>query len=74
MYEKESKLSQPAPILENNRMLLIEILMKNAPFFFWTLIFDGCSGKYRLNVQRCPTLPLLSRICPASSTTWILNV
>ena len=34
MYEKESKLSQPAPILENNRMLFIEILMKNAPFFF----------------------------------------
>ena len=34
MYEKESKLSQPAPILENNRMLLIEILMKNAQFFF----------------------------------------
>ena len=34
MYEKESKLSQPAPILENNWMLLIEILMKNAPFFF----------------------------------------
>ena len=34
MYDKESKLSQPAPILENNRMLLIEILMKNAPFFF----------------------------------------
>ena len=27
MYEKESKLSQAAPILDNNRTLLIEILM-----------------------------------------------
>ena len=34
MCEKENKLSQPAPILDNNWTLSIEMLMKNGPFFF----------------------------------------
>ena len=55
MYEKKNKLSQPAPILDEISARLSDAvhrnLMKNAPFFFKTLIFNRCFGKYRLNVQ-----------------------
>ena len=54
MYEKKNKLSQPAPILDEISARLSDAvhrnLMKNAPFFFKTLIFNRCFGKYRLNV------------------------
>ena len=32
-------------------MLSIVILRKNVPFFFTTPIFDGCFGKYKLNMS-----------------------
>ena len=54
MYEKKNKLSQPATVLDKisvgYRTLNIVMLMTNAPLFFKAFIFDGCSGKYRLNV------------------------
>ena len=48
--------------------------MKNTPFFFKTPTFDGCFGKYRLNVPSSYKIGrfLLSRICLADSIIWIL--
>ena len=60
MYEKKNKSSQPAPTLSKlasgYRTLSMKILMKNVPFFFKTHIFDGCFGKYRLNMTSCDNI------------------
>ena len=60
MYEKKNKLSQPVPILDGISVWLLDaivIVMKNAPFFFKTLILDGCFDrcfkKYKLNMPFC---------------------
>lgn len=49
MYEKKSKLTQPASIFGEISIRLLDAvyynIMKNAPFFFKTLISDGCFGK-----------------------------
>ena len=79
MYEKKSKLTQPASIFGEISIRLLDAvyynIMKNAPFFFKTLISDGCFGKYELNMPSRDdiwTLSLLRRVCLPNSTTRIL--
>ena len=49
MYEKKSKLTQPASIFGQISIRLLDSvyrnIMKNTPFFFKTLISDRCFGK-----------------------------
>ena len=77
MYEKKNKLSQPASILDVISVRLSDDVYRNinekCAIFLYGCFLMGVLGNIKYDLLRGYwTLPLLSRVCSANSTTRIV--